>query len=59
MEYMKKRSFRLMSRPFSEILLRNIIFNLYKDNYLNSNFSIIDIGSWIGDNDSYLGSKLK
>ena len=45
-----KRSFRLMSRPFSEILLRNIIFNLYKDNYLNSNFSIIDIGSWIGDN---------
>ncbi len=45
-----KRSFYLMSRPYSEILLRNIIYNLFKDKYLNSNFSIIDIGSWIGDN---------
>jgi FkbM family methyltransferase len=45
-----KRSFYLMSRPYSEILLRNIIYNLFKDKYLKTNFSIIDIGSWIGDN---------
>ena len=45
-----KRSFYLMSRPYSEILLRNIIYNLFKDKYLKTNFSIIDIGSSIGDN---------
>ena len=40
-----KRSFYLMSRPYSEILLRNIIYTLFKDKYLNSNLSIIDIVS--------------
>ena len=45
-----RRSFYLLSRPYSEILLRNIVYNLFKDKYLNSNYSIIDIGSWIGDN---------
>ena len=45
-----ERSFYLLDRPYSEILLRNIVYNLFKEKYLNSNFSIIDIGSWIGDN---------
>ncbi len=45
-----ERNFYLLNRPYSEILLRNIVYNLFKDKYLNSNYSIIDIGSWIGDN---------
>ena len=45
-----KRNLYMMDRPYIEILLRNIIYELYKDGYINKNFSIIDIGSWIGDN---------
>jgi FkbM family methyltransferase len=45
-----KRNLYMMGRPYIEILLRNIIYELYKDEYINKNFSIIDIGSWIGDN---------
>ena len=45
-----KRNLYMMGRPHVEILLRNIIYELYKNQYINKNFSIIDIGSWIGDN---------
>ena len=45
-----KRNLYMMGRPHVEVLLRNIIYKLYKDEYINKNFSIVDIGSWIGDN---------
>ena len=45
-----KRNLYMMNRPYIEILLRNIIYELYKEGYINKKFSVIDIGSWIGDN---------
>ena len=45
-----KKHFYFMGRPHVEILLRKIIFELYKINYIDSNNSIIDIGSSVADN---------
>lgn len=44
------RIFDYFSRPNAEILLRKTIFRLYKEGYIRSNKSIIDIGCWLGDN---------
>ena len=45
-----KNSIIFSSRPKAEVLLRILIYKLYKQNYISSKSSIIDIGSWIGDN---------
>jgi FkbM family methyltransferase len=45
-----KKSLYFMGRPYVEILLRRIIFDLYKESYIDSNNSIIDIGSSVADN---------
>ena len=45
-----KRVLNYFSRPKAEILLRKTIFNLYKEGYIGSNKSIIDIGCWLADN---------
>lgn len=45
-----KKNFYFMGRPHVEILLRKIIFYLYEENYIDSNKSIIDIGSSVADN---------
>lgn len=44
------RNVSYMSRPNAEVLLRKIVFEMYKTKYINDNLSIIDIGSWISDN---------
>ena len=41
---------KFIDRPHAEVLLRKIVYEMYKNDYINSNESIIDIGSWIGDN---------
>jgi len=41
----------------SELLLKEIIYNLYSNNYFDKKKSIIDIGCWIGDN-SVVWSKM-
>lgn len=40
----------LKTREDKEVLTRAIVVNLYRKNLINRNYSIIDIGSWIGDN---------
>jgi FkbM family methyltransferase len=45
-----KKGFYFMGRPHVEVLLRKIIFDLYKKNYIDANNSIIDIGSSVADN---------
>lgn len=45
-----KRNIDYNGRAKSEALFRKTIYELYKCGYLNSNKSIIDIGSWIADN---------
>lgn len=45
-----EKNFRYMNRPNSEVLFRKIVYQLYNSNYIDNNNSIIDIGSWIGDN---------
>ena len=45
-----KKNFYFMGRPHVEVLLRKIIFDLYKKNYIDANNSIIDIGSSVADN---------
>ncbi len=45
-----EKNFRYMSRPNSEVLFRKIVYELYNSKYIDNNKSIIDIGSWIGDN---------
>ncbi len=45
-----ERNFRYMGRPKSEVLFRKIVYELYDLKYIDNNKSIIDIGSWIGDN---------
>ena len=37
-------------RPSHEVLLRKIVFDLYKNNILDKKKSVIDIGAWIADN---------
>ena len=44
------RNVSYMSRPNAEVLLRKLIFEMYKSGYINKNLSIVDIGSWISDN---------
>jgi FkbM family methyltransferase len=44
------RVFDYFSRPKAEVLLRKTIFRLFKEGYISSNKSIIDIGCWLGDN---------
>lgn len=38
------------TRPTAEALFRKSIFEIYQSGYICSDSSIIDIGSWIGDN---------
>ena len=45
-----KRNIRYESRPYSEVLLRKTIYELYQSGYIDNTRSIIDIGSWISDN---------
>lgn len=44
------RVLNYFSRPKAEVLLRKTIFSLYKEGYISSNKSIIDIGCWLADN---------
>jgi len=41
---------KLRSRPNSEVLLRSIVYQLYRLKILDKSKSIIDIGCWISDN---------
>ena len=45
-----KRNSRYIARPYAEVLLRKIIYELYQSGYIDNTLSIIDIGSWISDN---------
>ena len=45
-----ERNFHYMRRPKREVLFRKIVYELYNLKYIDNNKSIIDIGSWIGDN---------
>jgi len=45
-----ERNFHYMNRPKCEVLFRKIVHELYDLKYIDNNKSIIDIGSWIGDN---------
>ena len=38
------------SRPSKEALLRKIVFELFKEGYLERHKSVIDIGCWLADN---------
>lgn len=44
------RNINFYLRPSAEILLRSLVHRLYLDEIIPANKSIIDIGSWIGDN---------
>jgi len=44
------RNFDYSTRPNAEVLLRKTVFEMFKNGYINSNCSILDIGSWISDN---------
>jgi len=44
------KCFVLRSRPKSEVLLRSIVYQLYRLKILDKSKSIIDIGCWISDN---------
>lgn len=52
-----KRNFLFINRPNKEPLMRRIVYELFSKNFLNKAKSIIDIGSWIGDN-SVIWAKL-
>ena len=41
---------KFKDRPSHEVLLRKIVFDLYKNNILDKKKSVIDIGAWIADN---------
>lgn len=57
-EYLN-RCYELTQRPSKEVLLRQIIFNLFRLEFLDRNSSIIDIGSWIADNSLVWALNLK
>jgi FkbM family methyltransferase len=44
------KSTSFLSRPSHEVLLRKIVFHLYKTGVVSRKNSIIDIGAWISDN---------
>jgi FkbM family methyltransferase len=45
-----RQCLRYVGRPHAETLLRRTVFGLFKSGHLDERRSIIDIGSWIGDN---------
>ena len=45
-----KRNILYRTRPFGEVLLRKVIFELYETEYISKHLSIIDIGCHISDN---------
>jgi FkbM family methyltransferase len=44
------RNVAYQTRPFREVLLRKIIYELYLTRYISRELSVIDIGCWIADN---------
>lgn len=44
------RNVDYQTRPFAEVLLRKTIYELYQNDYIRRDLSVIDIGSWISDN---------
>ena len=44
------RNVDYQTRPFAEVLLRKTIYELYQNDYIRKDLSVIDIGSWISDN---------
>lgn len=44
------KSAEYFHRPNAEVLLRKTIYSLYRQGYIDSNKSVIDIGCWIADN---------
>lgn len=53
------RNLKFINRPLSEPLMRRIVYELYSKNYIDNTKSIIDIGSWIGDNSIVWAKLLK
>lgn len=47
---LKKKSVTFFETTNSHVLLRKVMYELFKINYLDADKSIIDIGSYIGDN---------
>ena len=54
-----ERSYKYSNRPFKEVLLRKIIFDLYESGYIDNKLAIIDIGCWISDNSIIWSQYLK
>jgi len=50
LDNMISRNSSFVDRPYAEVLLRMIVYEMYKNDYIDTKKSIIDIGSWIGDN---------
>lgn len=54
-----KKCFDYSNRPIAEALLRKTVYKLIESSYIDSDKSIIDIGSWIADNTIVLAKLLR
>jgi FkbM family methyltransferase len=54
-----QNAFKFSMRPNAEVQLRKIVFELFQSNLIDKSKSVIDIGSWVGDNSLVWATFLK